>query len=196
MMADGRQKPGFMLYFDCIRPALNRLDDTQCGQLFRAVLNYAEFGELSDLDPLVGMAFDLIRPRIDRDSERYRESRDQRRHAVYVREARKRGEDPLSLSEWRGHRELSSDNGPISPDIENIGPYPSTSSSPSLSPTRATSSSPSPAASTAASSPGTEITADKDRGAGEGETTFKAFSPLSEDVFERERERLLRVLCE
>ena len=37
---------------------------------------------------------------------------------------------------------MSSDNGPISPDIKNIGPYPSTSTTASISPTTAATTSP------------------------------------------------------
>ena len=129
MMGESKQKPGVMLYFDSIRPALNRLDNEQCGSLFRAILDYAEYGVVSDLGAMEGMAFDLLRPKIDRDAEKYAESREQRQQAVYVREARRRGEEPLTLSEWRTNRESSSDNGPISPDIENIGPYPSETTS-------------------------------------------------------------------
>ena len=33
-MAEGKQKPGVMIYFDSIRPALTRLNDEQCGSLF------------------------------------------------------------------------------------------------------------------------------------------------------------------
>lgn len=187
-MADGKGRPGVMIYFDAVRPALSRLDNDQLGSLFRAILDYGEFGAVSDLEPMAGMVFDLLRPKIDRDAEKYEESREQRQHAVYVREARRRGEEPLTLSEWRTNRESSSDNGPISPDIENIGPYPSTTSSPSAST--------SPAASTTTTSPGAWNTLDKDRGVGKGETTFTAFSPLSEVDFVKKRDQLLRSLGE
>ena len=132
-MSDVKARPGVMVYFEAVRPALSRLDNEQCGALFRAIIDYAEYGAVSDLEPMTGMAFDLLRPKIDRDAEKYEESREQRQHAVYVREAKRRGEEPLTLSEWRTNRELSSDNGPISPDIENIGPYPSTTTSPATS---------------------------------------------------------------
>lgn len=143
-MADAKQKPGVMLYFDSIRPALNRLDNEQCGALFRAILDYGEFGTVSDLEPMTGMVFDLLRPKIDRDAEKYEESREQRQHAVYAREAKRRGEQPLTFSEWRLHRELSSDNGQVSPDNENIEPYPSTSTTASITPTITASTSKSP----------------------------------------------------
>lgn len=168
-MVDGKQKPGVMLYFDSIRPALKRLDNEQCGILFRAILDYAEYGAVSDLEPMTGMVFDLLRPKIDRDAEKYVENREQRQHAVYVREAKRRGEQPLPFSEWRSHREQSSDIEPISADIENIGPYPSISPSPTPSP----STSPSVSPSTATSRTGTEAgeaTGEGYKGGGEGET--------------------------
>ena len=191
-MAEGKQKPGVMLYFDSIRPALNRLDDQQCGSLFRAIIDYAEYGAVSDLEPMTGMAFDLLRPKIDRDAEKYEESREQRQHAVYAREAKRRGEQPLPISEWRLRRELSSDTCPMSSDIENIGPYLSTP--PTTPPTTATPTS----ASTSSTRPssGTEFTLDGKGGLEGRETTFTAFSPLSADDFEKNRERLLRVLGE
>ena len=132
-----KERPGVMLYFDSVRPALNRLDDMKCGQLFRAVVDYAEYGEIKDLDPLVGMAFDLLVPRIDRDAERYEESREQRQYAVYCREKQKAGEPCLKIAEWRLSRFKPPDNGnigPISPDNKSIGPYPSTTTSSSTSP--------------------------------------------------------------
>ena len=167
-MADGRARPGVMVYFDAVRPALSRLDNEQCGSLFRAILDYAEYGAVSDLEPMTGMVFDLLRPKIDRDAEKYEESREQRQHAVYVREARRRGEEPLTLSEWRTNRELSSDNGPISPDIENIGSYPSTTISPATSTSTTTALSISSSRSSSISGEGAE-TEEGCKGEGEGE---------------------------
>lgn len=145
-MAEGKQKPGVMIYFDNIRPALNRLNDEQCGSLFRAILDYAEYGVIADLEPITGMVFDLLRPKIDRDSDRYEESREQRQHAVYAREAKRRGEQPLSFSEWRVYRAASNDNGPIIPDND---PYPSTSTSTTTSPSITPSTSPTVSTTTA-----------------------------------------------
>ena len=167
-MADGRARPGVMVYFDAVRPALSRLDNEQCGALFRAILDYAEYGAVSDLEPLTGMVFDLLRPKIDRDAEKYEESREQRLHAVYVREAKRRGEQPLPISEWRLRRESSSDNGPISPDIENIGPYPSTTTSPATSTFITTALSTSSSVSSSTAEEGAE-TEEECKGEGEGE---------------------------
>ena len=153
-MAEGKQKPGVMIYFDSIRPALTRLNDEQCGSLFRAILDYAEYGVITDLEPITGMVFDLLRPKIDRDSDRYEESREQRQHAVYAREAKRRGEQPLSFSEWRVYRAATNDNGPISPDNESTGPYPSTTTATDISSTTATSLSTSSSGSSSATGEG------------------------------------------
>lgn len=185
-------RPGVMLYFDSIRPALNRLDDRQCGALLRAVMDYAEYGAVTDLDPIVGVVFDLLVPKIDRDAEKYAESREQRQHAVYVREAKRRGEQPLSISEWRLHRDTSSDNGPISPDNESIGPYPSTSISPT--PSVSPSITPSVSTSPSASGEGKETGAGC-RGEEEGNNLPPpTYQPPSEGDFEKMRSEALAKL--
>ena len=93
------ERPGVVLYFD-IRPALNRLTREQCGDLLLAVLNYAEFGEKPELDDLVGMAFDLIAPRIDRDAAKYAEKQQKSRYAVYCRKAQADGQQCLEFEDW------------------------------------------------------------------------------------------------
>lgn len=82
MLSDNKQRPGVMVYFDSLRPALNRLSDEQCGVLFRAILDYAQYGTTTELDPMTGMVFDLLVPKIDRDGVKYEESREQRKYAV------------------------------------------------------------------------------------------------------------------
>lgn len=145
-------RPGVMLYFDNLRPALNRMDDAQCGALFRAIINYAEHGEISDLEQIPGMAFDMLRPLIDRDGARYIESVDQRRYAVYCREMKKKDMEPISFNEWK--------TGDIEPIPTDIGRYPTTI------PTAATTTTPTTTATTATIS--TEIT--KKDGVAEGDT--------------------------
>jgi hypothetical protein len=117
-----------MLYFDAVRPAISRLDETQCGVLLRSVMDYAQYGVVPELDPMTGLAFDMLVPKIDRDAERYEETREQRQYAAYAREKKKTGESCLSFADWRLMRAGQSDHeniGPISPVNENNGPYPS-----------------------------------------------------------------------
>ena len=130
MVEKKKERPGVMIYFDSVRPALTRLDNSQCGELFRAIMDYAEYGVITDLDPLAGMVFDLLIPKIDRDAERYEETREQRAYAAYCREMKKGGEEPLKIAEWRAQKRNPSINGPLSPDIENNGPYSTSAISP------------------------------------------------------------------
>lgn len=65
------QRPGFMLYFD-IEPALSLLDDSQCGKLFRAIVEYAHYATIPEFEEkLTNMAWSLIRPNLDRDRMSY-----------------------------------------------------------------------------------------------------------------------------
>ncbi len=150
-MAKAKDRPGVMLYFDAIRPAITRLDDAQCGALLRSVMDYAQYGVVPELDAMTGMAFDMLVPKIDRDAERYEESREQRQYAAYAREKKKCGESFLSFAEWQLFRARSPEknngplspvnenNGPSFPVNENNGPYPSASASVSASVSAATS---------------------------------------------------------
>ncbi len=110
MIKTENERPGVMLYFDSLRPAINRMSDAECGVLLRAIIDYAEYGLVSELDALAGMAFDMLRPRIDRDAERYEETREQRQYATYCREAKKRAEQPMTLGEWRLKQLASTSN--------------------------------------------------------------------------------------
>ena len=153
MTTNQKERPGVMLYFDAVRPVINRLDTAQCGVLLRSVMDYAQYGVVPELDPMTGLAFDMLVPKIDRDAERYEESREQRQYAGYVREKKRSGEPALSIAEWRLARLRAGepDNGPIRPDNGPIppdnGPIPSTSASPSASTSATTTASASPSTS-------------------------------------------------
>ena len=83
-MAD-KQKPGVMIYFD-LRPCLQRLTNEQKGALFSAILDYAENGVLPELDNVaVGVAWDFVKPRIDRDAETYASKVEKARAAINKR---------------------------------------------------------------------------------------------------------------
>lgn len=126
-------KPGVMFYFD-IRPCLKRLSTEEKGLLFEAILDYAEHGTEPDFDGVVGVAWDFIKPGIDRDSDRYGNQVLQKQYAAYVREAKKKGLTPLSFDDWKA----VPDNERcrlVSADNER---YPTTTSTPSTTPTTAT----------------------------------------------------------
>ena len=150
MTGKNKERPGVMLYFDAVRPAISRLDETQCGVLLRSVMDYAQYGVVPELDPMTGLAFDMLVPKIDRDAERYEESREQRQYAVYTREKKRSGEPVMSIGEWRllRQREEEKNIGPIRPDI---GPLPSASTSTSTATTASAPASPSASSSTSLS---------------------------------------------
>lgn len=128
-------KPGVMFYFD-IRPCLKRLSIEDKGLLFEAILDYAEHGTEPDFDGVVGVAWDFIKPGIDRDSDRYGNQVLQKQYAAYVREAKKKGLTPLSFDDWKA----TPDNERcrlISADNERY-PTTTTTSTPSTTPTTAT----------------------------------------------------------
>lgn len=87
-------RPGAMLWFD-LRPCLKRLSHEEKGLLFECILDYAEYGAVPELEGMTGVAWDFIRPRIDRDAERYEEVVENKRRAARKRWD-KQEEEPLT----------------------------------------------------------------------------------------------------
>ena len=87
-------KPGVMFYFD-VRPCIKRLNLNEKGQLFEAILDYAESGIEPELDGALGIAWDFIQPRIDLDSEQYELKVEGSQYAAFSRERKKLGLDEL-----------------------------------------------------------------------------------------------------
>lgn len=108
-------KPGVMFYFD-IRPCIRRLTLDEKGKLFEAILDYGEFGTIPEVDGTVGVAWDFIQQRLDRDTGRYDDKVEQTKYAVAVREAKKKGIQLPPFDKWRllseeyRERLLSDDN--------------------------------------------------------------------------------------
>ena len=176
MTARQKERPGVMLYFDAVRPAISRLDETQCGALLRSLMDYAQYGVIPELDPMTGLAFDMLVPKIDRDAERYEETREQRQYAAYAREKKKTGESCLSFADWRLMRAGQSDHeniGPISPVNENNGPYPSASATATATAATSATATASPSASSSISlSPSAETAGEGYKGEGEVRRIF------------------------
>ena len=129
-------KPGVMFYFD-VRPCIKRLSINEKGCLFEAILDYGEFGIVPELEGALGVAWDFIQPKLDRDAGRYDKQVEQKQYAVYVREAKKNGGTPASFDDWKaatvnnGNRLLSADTGryPTTTTNHNLQPQSTTSSS-------------------------------------------------------------------
>lgn len=129
-------KPGVMFYFD-VRPCIKRLDITEKGRLFEAILDYGEFGIVPDLDGALGVAWDFIQPKLDRDAGRYDKQVEQKQYAVFSREVRKKGGNPIPFDEWKSLPDIER-NRLLSADTER---YPTTTSNPNLQPQTTTSTS-------------------------------------------------------
>ena len=95
-----KKQPGVMLYSD-IRPCLNRMSRQEQGELFVAILDYAQYGVVPELDGLLGVAWDFIQPRLDRDREKYGQTVSKRKYAAYVRDEKNQGNTPLSFDDWK-----------------------------------------------------------------------------------------------
>ncbi len=95
-------RPGLMLYFDTV-PVFERLSDEDAGRLIKAVLAYASTGELVPLDGTLALLFELIRPRIDRDAEKYEQAVQKRKYGGYKKTCLDRDETPLEYEVWLEH---------------------------------------------------------------------------------------------
>ena len=127
-------KPGVMFYFD-VRPCIKRLDINEKGRLFEAILDYGEFGIVPDLGGALGVAWDFIQPKLDRDAGRYDKQVEQKQFAVFSREVRKKGSNPISFDEWKSLSDIERKRL-LSADTER---YPTTTSNPNLQPQSTTS---------------------------------------------------------
>ena len=85
-LAKEKGRPGVMIYFD-ISPSLNRLSDCQNGKLFKSILEYGQFGVVPDFGDDLGLciAWDFIKPAIDRDKEKYEERPRKNAEAANIR---------------------------------------------------------------------------------------------------------------
>ena len=104
-----KKQPGVMLYFD-IRPCLNRMSRQEQGELFVAILDYAQYGVVPELDGILGVAWDFIQPRLDRDREKYGQTVSKRKYAAYVRDEKNQGNTPLSFDDWKTQEDSCDSN--------------------------------------------------------------------------------------
>lgn len=127
-----KKQPGTMLYFD-IRPCLKRLSTQEKGILFEAILDYGEFGAVPELEGQLGVAWDFIQPRLDRDRERYEEVSKKRTAAINARWDKTRSEQ-AGTNEYKCIQKDTSEYKPIQ-TIPTTTTTPSTTPSPSTTPT-------------------------------------------------------------
>ena len=112
-MNEREQRPGVMLYFDTLVPVLNRISGDQCLDLMRGIVNYVQTGEVPELDAIASFAFDMLRPSIDKDGERYEQKKEDRRihgkFMAYRRELKRQGVKEEDLPSEADYKDMLAD---------------------------------------------------------------------------------------
>lgn len=120
-----QERPGIMVYFDDVLPSLQCLTVEDTGRLFIAMLQYGRDGTAPDFGDSAGLniAWNFIRPKIDRDNASYNKAVLKSRYGVYKREAKKRREALLTFDEWC-QTQQSASSIIVSPSPPIMGAYP------------------------------------------------------------------------
>lgn len=101
-------QPGVMIYFDILDP-IQQLTDSEKGQLFNALLQYGKDDIIPQFEGSLAIAWAFIKPRLDRDSAKYREAVLQNTYASFCRELKKRGIAKISRFLWESMTETERD---------------------------------------------------------------------------------------
>ena len=149
-------RPGIMLYFDILGP-IRLLPDSDKGRLLVAMLEYGQSGIVPEFDGALALAWEFVKPKIDKDSEEYNKTVLKRQYATFCRDRKKKGEQEITFEEWLMTIDINSYQV-ISSDIK-WHPTTSTTTTPS---TNTTTSTTTAAAATATTNEG-DIAAATDR---------------------------------
>lgn len=102
------ERPGILFRFELL-DALEQLDPADAGTLFVSAMRYGKYGDMPTFqNAVVSVIWPFVKSAVDRDAETYSNKMAQRRYAVYVREAKRKDEPPMTFDEWK-----------VSADIEN-----------------------------------------------------------------------------
>lgn len=103
-------RPGVMLYFDLVDP-IKRLSYEDQGKLFQAILEYGQYGVLPEFDGVLAIAWDFIKPGLDRDAKKYSDRVLKNSHNSYCAKCKREGMEPLDFEEWKANRDQSVSSG-------------------------------------------------------------------------------------
>ena len=92
-------RPGIMVYFDMLGP-IKVLPDADKGRLFVAMLEYGQKGTVPEFDGMLALAWEFVKPKIDKDEEEYNLSVLRRQYATVCRERKRKGEPEITFDEW------------------------------------------------------------------------------------------------
>ena len=92
--------PGFMIYLDAWKPLLSTGDAT-LAKLLRAAIAYAETGQQPELKGKTAVLWEMVRPKLDRDRQKYGNIRLRNIYGNYCQIADRKGEPRLSFEDWK-----------------------------------------------------------------------------------------------
>lgn len=92
-------RPGIMLYFDILEP-IRMLPDEDKGRLLVAMLEYGRDGIKPELDGMLGIVWSFVQPKIDKDGERYEDSKLQREYAVFCKKRKRIWMPKILFEDW------------------------------------------------------------------------------------------------
>ncbi len=127
-------RPGVMLYYDKICPALSRLDDSQLGALLRGIIEYSQTGALPELDSMAGLVFEMLRPGLERDADAYESKVIHANYMTYCRITKEKGKNPVSEEMYREQLLVTGSNNAVT-NSDSTLPTPTVNPSPNPSPT-------------------------------------------------------------
>lgn len=122
-------RPGIMVYFDMLGP-IKVLPDADKGRLFVAMLEYGQEGKLPQFDGILALAWEFVKPKLDKDESEYNMSVLRRQYATACRDRKRKGEPEITFDEWL-KANSNHDNQKPSMMINDNQWYPSTTTTPS-----------------------------------------------------------------
>lgn len=115
-------RPGVIFRFELL-DVLEQLDPADAGLLFLSVMRYGKDKTPPTFqNPLLSVIWPLIKTAVDHDAEAYDAKILQKKYAVYVRETKKAGRDPMDFDAWKASTDITSYH-PISADNHNQYQY-------------------------------------------------------------------------
>lgn len=92
-------RPGIMLYFDILGP-IRLLPDSDKGRLLVAMLEYGQSGIVPEFDGALALAWEFVRPNLDRDEEAYENAKVQRNYATFCKQRKSLKLPKIPFEEW------------------------------------------------------------------------------------------------
>ena len=124
------ERPGIMVYFDMMGP-MAKLENADKGRLFWAMLEYGKNGIVPVFNSLpLELAWEFVKPKIDKDYKEYVRSVQRRQFATACRERKKRGEPDITFDEWLKSMGVCDDQSTSMMTNDNQW-YPTTTTTPS-----------------------------------------------------------------